>query len=96
MGVCGRKRCRRGTVCRSLPLLAVAAVALLASCSTTSRLQSDEQLYTGVRKIRIEGDSGVVVSGAAESAARSPLSVKPNNPLFSPYVRTPFPVGLWV
>ena len=32
---------------------------------------------------------------AAASAAREPLSVAPNNPLYSPYVRTPLPIGLW-
>lgn len=30
-----------------------------------------------------------------ESAVKNPLSVKPNNPLYSPYIRTPLPVGLW-
>ena len=77
-----------------LPVICVCLMEIVA-CSTTSRLQSDEHLYTGVKKIRIQGDSGVVVPGAVESAIKSPLSVKPNNPLFSPYVRTPFPIGLW-
>lgn len=71
------------------------AVLLLAACSTTRRLGADEVLYTGVRKIRIEPDSGVTVSTAAVSAAKEPLSVAPNNPLYSPYVRTPLPIGLW-
>lgn len=52
-------------------------------------------LYTGVKKIRIEPDSGVVLSAAAESAVKEPLSVAPNNPLYSPYIRTPLPIGLW-
>ena len=81
------------------PILRTAAVALAlafaAACSTTRRLASDEVLYTGVGKIRIEPDSGVTVSPAAASAAREPLSVAPNNPLYSPYVRTPLPIGLW-
>ena len=70
-------------------------VLLLAACSTTRRLATDEVLYTGVAKIRIEPDSGVAVSPAAEAAAKEPLSVAPNNPLYSPYVRTPLPIGLW-
>ena len=71
------------------------AAALLAACSTTRRLGADEVLYTGVKKIRIEPDSGVVLSAAAESAVKEPLSVAPNNPLYSPYLRTPLPIGLW-
>ena len=67
------------------------AALLAAACSTTRRLGTDEVLYTGVRKIRIEPDSGVVLSAAAESAVKEPLSVAPNNPLYSPYLRTPLP-----
>ena len=51
------------------------AALLAAACSTTRRLGTDEVLYTGVRKIRIEPDSGVVLSAAAESAVKEPLSV---------------------
>lgn len=72
------------------------AALLAAACSTTRRPGTDEVLYTGVRKIRIEPDSGVVLSAAAESAVKEPLSVAPNNPLYSPYLRTPLPIGLWV
>lgn len=80
--------CIRNTV------IALAAL-LLAACSTTRRLGADEVLYTGVKKIRIEPDSGVVLTPAAESAVKQPLSVAPNNPLYSPYIRTPLPIGLW-
>lgn len=73
----------------------LAAVLLLAACSTTRRLGEGEVLYTGVKKIRIEPDSGVVLTATAESAVKEPLSVAPNNPLYSPYVRTPLPIGLW-
>ena len=76
-------------------IVLLAAAALLAACSTTRRLGADEVLYTGVKKIRIEPDSGVVLSAAAESAVKEPLSVAPNNPLYSPYLRTPLPIGLW-
>ena len=47
-------------------VLPLCAVLLAASCSTTRRLGSDEGLYTGVQKIRIQPDSGVVLSAAAE------------------------------
>lgn len=75
--------------------LVLAATLLLGACSTTRRLGEGEVLYTGVHRIRIEADSGVVLSAAAESAAREPFDVAPNNPLYSPYLRTPFPIGLW-
>lgn len=69
---------------------------MLASCSTTKRLSDDQTLYTGVRRIAIES---VVpdekVSGSVSAAAKAPLNVKPNNPLISPWLRTPLPVGLW-
>jgi len=68
---------------------------LLAGCSTTSRLADDEILYTGVRKIHIETSDGEDLPGSEESAVKDPLNVKPNNPLYSPYIRTPFPIGLW-
>lgn len=75
--------------------LVLAAALLLGACSTTRRLGEGEVLYTGVHRIRIEADSGVVLSAAAESAAREPFDVAPNNPLYSPYLRTPLPIGLW-
>ena len=73
------------------------AVGLLfaAACSTVRRIPEGEVLYTGVKKLRIQPDSGVVLSTAAEQAARQPLSVAPNNPLYSPWLRTPLPIGLW-
>ena len=61
-------------------VLPLCAVLLAASCSTTRRLGSDEVLYTGVKKILIEPDSGVVLTPAAESAVKEPLSVAPNAP----------------
>lgn len=72
------------------------AVGLLfaAACSTVRRIPEGEVLYTGVKKLRIQPDSGVVLSTAAEEAARQPLSVAPNNPLYSPWLRTPLPIGL--
>lgn len=75
--------------------LLAAGLLLLAACSTTRRIPEGEVLYTGVRHLRILPDSGVTLSSAAEEAAREPLSVAPNNPLYAPWVRTPFPLGLW-
>ncbi len=67
------------------------------ACDTTSRIGEGEVLYTGVKKIRMEPEQkGVKIESDAESAVKEALSVKPNNALFSPYVRWPFPFGLWV
>ena len=86
---------RTGNIRSSSRLAVLLAASLLAGCSTTRRLASDAVLYTGVHRIRIEPDSGVVLLPAAEAAARSPLSVAPNNPLYAPRLRTPLPIGLW-
>ncbi len=79
-------------------LLTIGLLVLLNSCSTTKRLDDDEVLYTGVKKMEFVPDSGVTIAKGAKSEVRSTLSVAPNNPLpfFSPYVRHPFPFGLWV
>ena len=77
-------------------LLTLLLVFLLASCSTTRKLTENEVLYTGVKKINVEVKKGVKLDMAEKSAISSPLSVPPNNPLYSPYYRTPFPLGLWV
>lgn len=46
--------------------------------------------------MKIETEKGVRLEGPKSSAITGPLSYPPNNPLYSPYVRTPFPIGLWV
>ena len=77
-------------------ILLVAVVALLASsCSTTKRLAEGEVLYTGVKKLEYHQDS-VKLDVAVKDQIFSAINVKPNNPLYSPYYRTPFPIGLWV
>lgn len=77
-------------------LLGLCTIGLwFAGCSTTRRLAADDVLYTGVKKITINTDTSGTLSSTVESAVKDPLSVKPNNPLYSPYVRTPFPIGLW-
>lgn len=69
---------------------------LLFSCSTTKKLTDGEVLYTGVKKMKIETPPKLKLKGPEKSALTSPMSYPPNNPLFSPYVRSPFPIGLWV
>lgn len=67
-----------------------------ASCSTTKKLTGDETLYVGVKKMEIETPKKLKLENRQKSAITSPLSYPPNNPLISPYYRTPFPIGLWV
>lgn len=65
------------------------------SCSTVKKLGEGEVLYTGVKKIDIEMAEGVKLKGP-ESAITASLAYPPNNPLYTPYVRTPLPTGLWL
>lgn len=69
---------------------------ILTACSTTKKLKEGEILYTGVKKMKIETPKKLKLEGPEKSALTTPLSYPPNNPLFSPYVRSPFPIGLWV
>lgn len=66
------------------------------SCSTTKKLTGDEVLYTGVKKMKIITPKKFKLESRQKSAITGPLSYPPNNPLISPYYRTPFPIGLWV
>lgn len=74
----------------------LAVMALLASCSTTRKLADGEMLYVGVKKMDIVAPEKVKLNSTQSSAASSPLSVKPNNSLYAPYLRSPFALGLWV
>ena len=62
---------------------------ILAACSTTKKLKEGEILYTGVKKMKIETPKKLKLEGPEKSALTTPLSYPPNNPLFSPYVRSP-------
>lgn len=77
-------------------IITAVAVILLASCSTTRRLAEDEVLYTGVKKIDIKTyNKEQEAPGLAENIKEA-VNVAPNNCLISPYLRYPFPLGLWV
>ena len=67
----------------------------MASCSTTARLGENDILYTGVKKVDYHQDK-VKINEDVKDQIFEVINVKPNNPLYSPYYRTPFPVGLWV
>lgn len=68
------------------------------ACSTTRRIPAGEQLYTGLKKFVVEGEPDEKLPGGVVADVRKAGDVKPNNPMpfMSPYVRTPFPIGLWV
>lgn len=80
-----------------LRILVYFAVALfIVSCSTTSKLEEDEVLYTGVKKFNIETADGNPINEDVKTQLATVINVKPNNSLISPYIRSPFPIGLWV
>lgn len=80
-----------------LLFFALTAVALMvASCSTTRRLGDDDILYTGVKKIDIKTPEGVKTAPGLAGDIKDAVNVAPNNCLISPYLRYPFPLGLWV
>ena len=83
-----------GRMVRYMIALCVAFVAV--ACSTTSRLGEGEVLYTGVKKLRVNVPDTVEVPGGVSDNIKSTINVKPNNSLYSPYVRHPFPLGLWL
>ena len=92
------KRCinTTGLLCRAILLLALAITA--SSCSTTKRLGPNDVLYTGVKKVEIVPTDNEKLPDALVGEMKEAVNVKPNNPMpfMSPYVRTPFPIGLWV
>lgn len=75
---------------------AIVSLLFLGSCSTTRRLAPDETLYTGVNWIHINPTDKETLPGDMVGDIKKSINVKPNNPLYSPYIRTPFPIGLWV
>jgi len=77
-------------------LIALVASFVSVSCSTTRRLGPDDVLYTGVKKIIYDVPDSVTLSPDVKSDIFDVVNVKPNNSLYSPYVRWPFPLGLWV
>lgn len=77
--------------------IAIAILSLIVTgCSTTKRLGDDDTLYTGVKKININEVSGDKLPSDVEDKIKQAVNVAANNSLISPYVRHPFPIGLWV
>lgn len=83
---------------RFLQIFAAAALAVIfVSCSTTRRIPDGEYLYNGL-KMNVETPDKEKFPGDVRSDLIKSVNVKPNNPwpLLTPYVRNPFPIGLWV
>ena len=68
---------------------------LATSCSTTKKLGENDVLYTGVKRLKYHEDSVKADAGMKEDIFTA-INVRPNNPLYSPYYRTPFPIGLMI
>ena len=73
--------------------VAVLLSLLASSCSTTKKLGENDILYTGVKYLKYHEDS-VKVDEGVKTDIFTAINVRPNNPLYSPYYRTPFPLGL--
>ena len=76
-------------------MLAVMLSLVSVSCSTTARLGEGEVLYTGVKKLNYK-ENNTKIDGDVQDQIFEAIDVAPNNSLYSPYYRTPFPIGLWV
>ncbi len=93
------KYCRYSFRGATLSMAVLFVVMLIAgACSTTSRLGEDEVLYTGLKKIKVNPTGDDKLPSALVSELTQAVDVKPNNalPFITPYVRYPFPYGLWV
>ncbi len=73
-------------------LITVLAILLFTSCSTTRRIDSDEMLYTGVKKIVYQ--PGDTVESSVKDLVGDAVNVKPNKYTITPSIR--IPIGLWV
>lgn len=77
-------------------LISITIATILYSCSTTSLIGADEQLYTGVDKYKLQHPDSIIIPPELQDQIFKLINVAPNNPLYSPYIRTPFPIGLWI
>ena len=72
-------------------------MALLTACSTTSGLQEDEVLYTGIKKIRVEDKQNTYAESVALTEVEAALAYAPNSSFMgSSSTRFPISIGLWV
>ncbi len=75
----------------------VLASGVLAACSTTSRVPSDDYLYTGIKRIDIsKSEEREELPSEVEDELRQTVEVAPNNYVSILKWRHPIPYGLWV
>ncbi len=79
-------------------LIALAALVMAASCSTTRRIPEGEQLYTGLKGIEYTyaTDTTARIPEGVSEAIGEMVEVAPNNYWKLMKWRYPFPLGLWV
>lgn len=77
-------------------LFAILTLLAMSACSTTAKLAEGDVLYTGVKKLDVTAaDSVKIPSGISDNIGEI-IDVPANNSWYSPYVRSPFPLGLWL
>ena len=78
-------------------VMAVIISGLLTGCSTTAKLAEGETLYNGM-KLDLHPADGDKLPSEMVSDLTQAVNVRPNNPwpILSPYIRSPFPYGLWL
>ena len=79
----------------TLLVLASVLLMLATACSTTKKLGPNDVLYNGVKHLKYHEDS-VKIDEGVKADIFTAINVRPNNPLYSPYYRTPFPFGLMI
>ena len=77
-------------------LALVSTVLIICSWSTTKRLEDDEILYTGVTDIVFNAPANEKIISSVDDQILDAVDVKPNGSIISPYLRSPFQLGLWV
>lgn len=74
-------------------LFAILMLLAMSACSTTAKLAEGDVLYTGVKKLDVTAaDSVKIPSGISDNIGEI-IDVPANNSWYSPYVRSPFPLG---
>ena len=78
-------------------IIGILLMALMTACSTTSGLQEDEVLYTGIKKIRVEDKKNTYAESVALTEVEAALAYAPNSSFMgSSSMRFPICIGLWV
>lgn len=78
-------------------IISIIAIITLAACSSISALEGDEQLFTGLEKIDYQNFENNTHQSSTQEEIEAALASAPSGALMgSSYVRTPFPIRLWI